>query len=167
MAMSERNIFYLHELSDYKVASEDPDVRGWKVQDAQGRQIGTVDNLLVNKSLKRVVYLDVELDEEIIKADNTSASIPAHEGIHGFVNKEGEDHLIVPIGMVTLFDDEKIVKSQEISYDTFRSSKRISKGTRIDPGYEIIIYHQLMSEPVPEERTINDSDFYNKPQFKR
>ena len=45
----ERNLYYLEELSDYKVADSDKDVRGWEVKDIDGRTVGKVDNLLVNK----------------------------------------------------------------------------------------------------------------------
>ncbi len=61
--MNNKHLFYLNELSDYKVASDDPDVRGWKVKDSDNRVIGKVDNLLVNKNTERVVYLDVVLDK--------------------------------------------------------------------------------------------------------
>lgn len=45
-----RSLFYLDELSDYKVKSGDPDVRGWHVKDKDQRVIGKVENLLVNKN---------------------------------------------------------------------------------------------------------------------
>jgi sporulation protein YlmC with PRC-barrel domain len=67
MDKKHRNLFRLHELSDYKVASHYPDVRGWKVIDADNRKIGEVDELLVNKATERVVYLDVEVDKKLIE----------------------------------------------------------------------------------------------------
>ncbi|MDQ6890962.1 MAG: PRC-barrel domain-containing protein [Bacteroidota bacterium] len=67
MADKNKNLYYLHELSGYKVADDYPDVRDWKVEDANGRLVGKVDGLLVNKTAERVVYLDVEVDKSIIE----------------------------------------------------------------------------------------------------
>nr|WP_294894958.1 hypothetical protein [uncultured Pedobacter sp.] len=62
-----KDLYYLHDLSDYKIASDYPDFRGWKLQDTAHREIGTVDGLLVSKSAERVVYLDIEVNEDLIK----------------------------------------------------------------------------------------------------
>lgn len=34
-----KNLYYLDELSDYKVSSDDSDVRGWEVKDTDERVI--------------------------------------------------------------------------------------------------------------------------------
>ncbi len=63
-----KHLHRLDELSDWKVASHDPDIRGWKVKDMNNRIVGKVDHLLVNRDLKKVLYLDIELDESILRA---------------------------------------------------------------------------------------------------
>ena len=113
--MADKNLYYLHELSDYKVDSDYPDVRGWKVKDADNKTVGKVDNLLVNKSTERVVYLDVEVDESLLGEDTKTLAASAGEGVHGFINKEGEDHLIIPIGLAGLNEDEKLVLCNNIN----------------------------------------------------
>src|SRR5690606_13201604 len=102
MINQEKHLYNLDELSDYKVASEDPDVRSWDVRDADNRVIGKVDNLLVNKEARRVVYLDVEVDKTIIDLNHDPYGKPEHISIREFINKDGENHVIVPIGMVNL-----------------------------------------------------------------
>ena len=83
MTERRKNLYYLDELSDYKIASDDPDVRGWDVKDKDTRVIGKVDNLLVNKDREQVVYLDVEVDNSIIEANHDpygkSSSSEVHE----------------------------------------------------------------------------------------
>ena len=44
----------LKELKDYKVAKEDPDVRGWILIGRDGRVIGKVHDLLVDTGAMRV-----------------------------------------------------------------------------------------------------------------
>ncbi len=55
MTDKNKNLYYLHELSDYKVADNYADVRGWEVKDAGNRTIGQVEGLIVNKKAERVV----------------------------------------------------------------------------------------------------------------
>lgn len=134
-----KHLFYLHELSDYKVASDDPDVRGWDVKDSNNRVIGKVDNLLVNKDSNRVVYLDVEVDKSILDANHEPYGKPASGDVHEFVNKEGENHIIIPIGLVSINDDDNFVYTDRINHDTFASTKRIKKGANVNRDYEVVV----------------------------
>lgn len=162
--MADKDLYYLDELSDYKVASDYPDVRGWKVKDADNKTVGKVDNLLVSKNAKRVVYLDVEIDESLLGKDH-EPNTPANKGIHEFINKDGENHLIVPIGMVGLDEDNKHVLSNQINTDIFSRTKRYSKGSTIDRDYEIIVFKHYV--PQKSDSTYSGDDFYNQPEFKR
>ena len=136
---NKKHLFYLDELSDYKVASDDPDVRGWEVQDKENRVVGKVDNLLVNKNTKRVVYLDVEVDKSIIEANHEPYRDSANTGVHEFINKDGENHLIVPVGLVRLNSDKKFVYTDQIDHKTFAETKRFEKGSNVDREYEIVV----------------------------
>lgn len=160
----DRILYYLEELSNYKVADSDKDVRGWKVNDASGKLIGEVDNLLVNKNTERVVYLDVEVDESIIAANYKPYSAKAKDGIHDFINEDGESHIIIPIGMATLDLENKIVSTNKINYENFAETKRFKKGTPIYRDYEIDI---LDSYTRPKEVTDYPEDdfFYNRDEF--
>jgi hypothetical protein len=164
--MAEKNLYYLNDLSGYKVASDYPDVRGWKVKDTGDKTVGKVDNLIVSKKDERVVYLDVELDESILSKDYDPLEKPASEGVHGFINKEGENHLIVPIGLVSLDEDNEIVKSDKITQDTFSSAKRYKKGSTVDREYEIVVYKHFHPEGA-ESDDANEEDYYNRNAFRR
>lgn len=135
----DKHLFYLNELSDYKVASDDPDVRGWEVKDVDNRVIGKVDNFLVNKNTERVVYLDVEVDRSILDANHDPYQASASEGVHEFVNKKGEEHLIIPIGLVKLNEDDKFIYTDKVNHRTFAETKRKKKGANIDREYEEVV----------------------------
>ena len=145
MADDNKDLFYLEELSDYKVASDYPDVRGWDVIDADNSTIGNVTNLVVSKKDERVVYLDVEVDKALIEAGYTQQA-PAGGGVHGLLNKEGEDHLIIPVGMVSLDEDRKKVLTDRIDYNTFAGARRFRKGAAIDRGYEAALLRHYRGE---------------------
>ena len=56
------NLRRLGDLRDFKVADDDPDVRGWSVRTREGRKIGEVEELIVDPSMGKVRYLEVGLD---------------------------------------------------------------------------------------------------------
>lgn len=159
MTDKKKHLYYLNELSDFKVDSDDPDVRGWPVKDVDNRVIGKVDNLLVSKERKRVVYLDVEVDKSIIDANHDPYGTPAEGNIHEFINKDGENHLILPIGLARLNTSEKYVYTDKINHRTFAETKRMEKGYDVDREYEVSVlesYNRDLEQPV-ERRKVDES----------
>lgn len=167
MSENKKNLYYLDDLSGYKVASDYNDVRGWEVKDADNRRIGKVDRLLANKETKRVVYLDIEVDESVIADGHEVYDKSASDGAHEFLNKDGESHLIIPIGMVRLDEDNKHVISETVDYSTFSKTKRIGKGAEIDRDYEVSVLGQYSQEQADNEAHKQDGEFYDRQVFKR
>lgn len=165
MTDNNKELFYLDELSGYKVASDDCDVRGWDVKDADNRTIGRVDDLMVNKKAERVVYLDVEVNRDIIEAGHETFAAPASEGVHEFLNKDGDNHLIIPIGMVKLDQENKTVVSQEIKYNTFSKAGRFSKGTVINREYEIRLMRNYIPATIVDTPSDISDNFYDGKEF--
>ncbi len=156
---------YLDDLSDYKVASEDPDVRGWKVKDAEDRTIGKVESFLVNKEAKRVRYLDVEVDDSIIEAGHKATNKVSNQNVHEYINEDGENHLIVPIGLAVLDKDNKYVKVNDVDYNTFAKTKRIGKRKPIQQDYELLVMRTYRGEDQFPEGTKVDDKFYDRKEF--
>ena len=57
-----RRLYSIDDLKDYRIASGEPDVRGWAVRTLNGREDGEVDDLLVDPARGEVVMLEVDLD---------------------------------------------------------------------------------------------------------
>src|SRR5205085_3433789 len=55
----------LGELRDFEVAEGYPDVRGWRVDAVDGREVGKVHELLVDVDVMRTRYLDIRLTSEV------------------------------------------------------------------------------------------------------
>lgn len=159
-------LYYLDELSDYKVASDYKDVRGWEVVDSQDRTIGEVDDLLVNKNTERVVYLDVEVDDELSQQVASANDVPNIEGTHSFVNEDGENHLIVPVGTIDIDEDNKKVYARDIAYEKFLTAKWIRKGTPIDREYERQTLRSYFPDQDQGMRDTDDNSFYNRSWFR-
>ena len=173
MSDNNKNLYYLDDLSKYKVSSDDSDVRGWDVIDVDNRRIGKVDGLLANKETERVVYLDVEVDHSLIEADHKVYDKPANEGMHEFINEEGDNHLIIPIGLVALDETNDKVISSEINHKTFSQTKRIRKGSDVDRNYELMVLNHYLPATTfdsfrSENKAHSESEgFYNRSEFKR
>ena len=73
----------LRDLTDFEVADDNPDVRGWTVRGSDGQALGTVFELIVDPEVLKVRYLDIELDAR-------------------FQVKEYENHILLPIGVASL-----------------------------------------------------------------
>lgn len=164
MTDTNKNLFKLEDLSSYKVSENYSDVRGWDVIDANNRTIGKVDHLLVNKTSERVVYLDVEVDENLIEEGYNTYQDKVSDGVHKFLNKDGENHLIIPIGMANIDKKNQLVFTNEIDSSTFAKTKRFKKGDVIDFAYELNLVRHYRGD-----NTIHNSNavegFYDREEF--
>lgn len=165
MTDTNKNLFNLDELTGYKVAENYSDVRGWNVKDANKRIIGKVDHLLVNKTAERVVYLDVEVDTTLIEEGYNTYQDRISDGVHEFLNKEGENHLIIPIGMATIDDKNELVNTNQIDSSTFAKAKRFRKGDIIDFAYELNLLRHYRGDNTIHSSNIVEG-FYDREEFK-
>ncbi len=164
MANDNGDLEYLDNMSDYGVASGYNDVRGWDVFDADNRKIGEVDGLLASKLAERVVYLDVEVDEDLITAGRADLDTTANTAIHEFENADGDDHIIIPIGLVNFNEAAKNVHAPQITHATFAKANRFSKRADFDRNYEVDIYRLY----TPDETVVvtpEGDTFYDQPHF--
>ena len=164
MENKDKNLYKLDELSDYKVASNYSDVRGWKIVDAENHTIGKIDNLRVNKDMQRVVYLDVKLDKGLLDDRNEVHDVIANDSGKEFIYKEGDSHIIIPIGSVNINKDTKIVMANSIGYDTFRRTSRYNTQHNFDREYERRVMKSYYPENDPNYDS-NDDAFYNRREF--
>ena len=56
-----RRLTPMKDLDNYKVVDGEPDIRGWSVFTATGREIGEIEDLLVDVDMGEVVMVDVDL----------------------------------------------------------------------------------------------------------
>lgn len=60
-ARQTRHLMPLRELDRFRVASGEPDIRGWSVYTSGGRELGEVEDLLVDTTRNQVVMIDIDL----------------------------------------------------------------------------------------------------------
>jgi sporulation protein YlmC with PRC-barrel domain len=59
-----RRLNAMKDLHNYKVVDGEPDIRGWNVYTATGRELGDVEDLLVDTELGEVVMVDIDLKRD-------------------------------------------------------------------------------------------------------
>jgi stress response protein YsnF len=79
--------YALNELGEFTVADGAPDPRGWPVYAADRRQVGTVEDLLVDLDAMRVRYLDVRVEGAVMDAGR------------------GPERVLIPVGLARVLDD--------------------------------------------------------------
>lgn len=161
-----RNIYYLNELSDYKVDSDYPDIRDWKVEDSMGRVIGEVENLIVNKHAKRVVYVDIELNDDFLEGASQYNKVTSnHAESHAFINEDGDRHVIIPVGLVDVDENKKCVRTSQIETRLIARARRKGKNAVIDSQYERDSYNHYTKNEKFSDNINTDSKFYERPEF--
>jgi photosynthetic reaction center H subunit len=137
----------LDQLSDYRVAEGNPDVRGWEVLDANGRRIGEVDNLLIDTAAMKVRYLDVDLAEDVAGEDR-------------------DRHILVPIGYARLDEAEDHVFVDSLDREQLRAMP-VYDHTPLTRDYETSVrrrFDQTYTGTSPE-RDFYASDLYDADRF--
>jgi len=79
-----RDISHLNG-SDFRIADGEPDIRGWKVRSRDGRVLGKVKDLLINKAHRLAEFIEVEVDGE----EDRRTILPIQQAILN----EGEDEV--------------------------------------------------------------------------
>jgi hypothetical protein len=160
MSDKDKTFYYLHELSDCKVADYYCDVRGWEVKDADNQTIGKVDRLLVNKETECVVYLEVDMDKSIIEDEYEIYNAPANKGVLKFLDKDADDHIYIPIEMTTSDEANKTVVCKEINYKKFNKTRRLSRGTKIEREFELNLFRAHVPDNEISNGTKESDKFY-------
>ena len=119
-----RHLRPLSEMKKVKVASGEPDIRGWNVFTSTGREVGEVRDLLVDTTIGQVVLLDID----VLGSDRRSlAPIRA-----AWVDR---DHNRVVLDSAQLRDDEALpsfarTQTSDEEWNRFDTDYRRTYGSR-------------------------------------
>ena len=129
-----RQLFRLENMDDWKVHHDDTDIRGYECYTVDGKRIGEVENLLVDKSIEKVRYVEIELEEGIPMVNADAAG--------SYTERDGDRIIIVPVGLVDI-KDNKTVNVHGLSATDFRNYPRYRRGDNLTPAYETSVYSYL------------------------
>ena len=135
----------LRDLTEFEVADDNPDVRGWTVRGSDGQALGTVYELVVDPEALKVRYLDVELDSR-------------------FQINEYENHILLPIGVASLDADGDNVFVPALNAESVLNYPPYLE-IQITRDYEEAMLRALGREPAPLNPQFYDQDSYDAGRF--
>lgn len=144
----DRHLYRLGELENYKVASDQPDVRGWTVIDKDRQEFGIIEELVVDPVQEKVRYLDV----------NTSRYRPSEE----------EHRLLIPIGLAKIDDRHDQVQIRDVDKNIL-DSVPAHNGGFVSRAYEQEVADRFNSQErtptAPRTADFYSSDLYDESRF--
>ncbi len=138
----------LRDLTDFEVADDNPDVRGWTVRGNDGQALGTVYELIVDVEALKVRYLDVELDSR-------------------FKISEYENHILLPIGVASLDAEDDNVFVPALNAESALNYPPYTE-IQITRAYEEAMLRALGKDSAPanplfyEQESFDANSFYNR-----
>jgi sporulation protein YlmC with PRC-barrel domain len=107
----------LSDLRDFEVAEGYPDIRGWRVDSADGREVGKVHDLLIDIDNMRTRYLDVRLTKELAASPRDRDVLVPIGTAH--IVEDGEHRIQVPlsaerVGLLPMYDHGRLTRAHEL-----------------------------------------------------
>ena len=106
--------------SDFEIADGQPDIRGWKVNDINANYVGEADELIFDKTTRKVLYIVVDLDDNELNLESKK--------------------VLVPIGLATLHEQDDEILLAELASRQLANLPEYHKG-KITPQMEASIQH--------------------------
>lgn len=75
-----RRLVSMDDLDNYRLADGEPDIRGWQVCTLNGRELGSVEDLLVDPERGEVVMLEMEVEGDGVHAEVPMRSVQLDRG---------------------------------------------------------------------------------------
>ena len=137
----------LRDLTDFEVADDNPDVRGWAVRGGDGQALGIVFELIVEPEALKVRYLDVELDSR-------------------FHINDHENHILLPIGVASLDTEGDNVFVPALNTESVLNYPLYTE-IQVTRDYEEAMLRALGVAPLAPDNQFYDRDSYDAGSFYR
>ena len=132
--------------SDYEIVDGQPDIRGWDVRDAAGKQIGEVEELIFDYQSQKVRYLVVDLEDNDYDLDDRE--------------------VLIPIGIAELHENDDDVILPTVTVDQLRALPDYDED-RFDTDHETNIRNVFggLGATTTASDVRRDDDFYKHDHF--
>ena len=152
--------FFKRLFISYEIVADEPDIRKWRVINAEGKTLGVVDDLIIDKEQRKVRYIVLDLQGKPLN----------------LVSRK----VLIPIGISQFDDMEDVVVLPTITLEHLATLPSFTGGIKWDEERKI---RHLFSEPGPNTRVdyddryqddhfydhehFNDSNYYNRRRKQR
>jgi hypothetical protein len=132
--------------SGYEIVADEPDIRKWKVRNGDGKILGVVDDLILDKQLRKVRYIVLDLEGKPLNLLSRK--------------------VLIPIGISRFDDVDDVVILPNITIEHLATLPAYNKGKiRIDEERRIRNIFSAPDARVSYDDRIEDDHFYDNSQF--
>jgi hypothetical protein len=140
--------------SGYEIVPDEPDIRKWKVRNTEGRILGIVDDLILDKDLRKVRYIVLDLDGKPLNLVSRKILIPI--GISQF--DDIDDVVVLPVITVEQLATLPTYTGR-IRRDEERKIRRLFSAP--DPNTRVDYDDRYDDDNFYDHEHFNDSNYYN------
>jgi stress response protein YsnF len=147
--------------SDFKIAEGEPNIKGWSVKDPQGRKIGEVDELLFDAQTRKVRYIVLDLEGNVLDLEPRDVLIPIGVAeLH-----ESDDDVIIPNITAEQFRALPVYEKGRLTRETETSIRNVFAGmgaAGAGAGAAMAGRSAGASDDFYNDDTYNEEKFYGK-----
>jgi sporulation protein YlmC with PRC-barrel domain len=163
--MATRNIHYskLVELgnSGYEIVADEPDIRKWRVTNANGKVLGVVDELLVDRQLNKVRYIVLDMQGKPLNLLSRKILIPI-----GIAQLDRVDDIVI-LPTITLEHLATLptYKKGKLAFETERKIRNVFAASNAQADYN----NDVADDTFYQDEYFDDRNFYEsrKKKFNR
>ncbi|HSK18235.1 MAG TPA: PRC-barrel domain-containing protein [Longimicrobiales bacterium] len=155
----------MHDLDGYTIADGEPDIRGWDVRTLNGREIGEIEDLLIDTERGEVVMIEVELRDGGVHAEVPIRSVQLDRENKAVIVDSGDidaRHDQRPrdrMKAVERHDEVRDARGDVPRSVTYGASERDSdRGLIDDDTEEVVIERRPVIEEVVVRRKVVDEE---------
>ena len=165
-AARRHNLVPMHELDGYTFADGEPDIRGWDVRTLNGREIGEIEDLIVDTERGEVVLIEVEMRDGGVHAEVPIRSVQLDRDNKAVIIDSGDidaRHDQRPRDRLSAVD-----RSEDVRDARDDTSRRVSYGARDlhtpldqrtpEGDEEVVIERRPVIEEVVVRRRVVDEE---------
>lgn len=153
----------MSSLRGFKVAEGDADIRGWEVRTLSGREIGEVDDLLVDPTRGEVVMIDIDLKDSDEHVEMAIRNVQIDRSRHCVIVDSGDVRDARSLIAGPDVDRDVDYREQPTRYREERMEDVRTIDARNDASEEVIIDRRPIIEEVVVRRRIVDTDDVDEP----
>ena len=158
----------IDELDGFRIAAGEPDIRGWDVCTISGREIGEVDDLLVDARRGEVVMLDVDINDSdrhaeipirAVQLDRANRRVLVDSADVDGYEISGRRALLSDADRDQLRDEYQDVRNRDVRYNAraVDAADNTVQETVLEQRpvvmEEVVIRRRVVNQPEPDEKS--------------
>jgi sporulation protein YlmC with PRC-barrel domain len=161
---SRRNLVSIDDMDGFTIADGEPDIRGWDVRTLNGREIGEIEDLLVDPERGEVVMIEVEMRDGGVRAEVPIRSVQLDRESKAVIVDSGDidaRHDQRPRDRLSAAERSELHDARDSASRTvtYGSAAREGGAERTaDDGDEVVIERRPVIEEVVVRRRVVDED---------